>query len=74
MKKVKYDYSKLRGKIREVYKTESAFAHAMQLKTPALSRRLCNTAEWKRPEILCACDLLGIPLEEIHLYFFVVEL
>lgn len=74
MEKTKYDYSKLRGKIREVYKTEGAFAQAMHLTTTALSRRLCNIAEWKRPEMLRACELLAIPAEELPLYFFVVEL
>jgi len=32
--------------------------------------KLNNKAPWKREEIEKACDLLNIPIEEVHLYFF----
>jgi hypothetical protein len=74
MKKVKYDYSRLCGRIREVYKTDGDFAQAMQIQPSSLSRKLRNLMEWKGTEIHCACNLLAIPLEEVPLYFFVVKL
>ena len=74
LNKIKYDYAKLRGKIRELYGTESNFACAMQMVPSSLSRRLSNLAEWKGPEVYLACALLGIAPEEVPLYFFTEKL
>lgn len=63
-------YAKLRGKIREVFGTQEAFAEAMGMSTVTLSQRLNNKVEWKTNEIAMACELLGIPLEEVAAYFF----
>lgn len=65
-----YDYAKLRGRIREVYGTQEAFACAMKMSTPTLSKKLNNVTDWNRAEIDRACELLHIPLEEVPLYFF----
>ena len=66
-----FDYSKLYGKIREVFGTQEAFADAMELSRSAVNKRLMQSVEWKSPEIVKACDLLNIDLTEAHLYFFV---
>lgn len=63
-------YAKLRGKIREVFGTQEAFAVAMGMSTVTLSQRLNGISEWKTSEIVKACELLGIPLEQNSLYFF----
>ena len=63
-------YAKLRGKIREVFGTQEAFATAMGTSTVTLSQRLNGISEWKTSEIVKACELLGIPLEQNSLYFF----
>lgn len=63
-------YGKLRGKIREVFKTEEAFALAMKKDPSTMSLRLNGKSEWSRREIETACGLLGIPIEEVHCYFF----
>lgn len=65
-----FDYSKLYGKIREVFGTQEAFADAMEMSRTAINARLTQKVEWKSPEIAKACDLLGIPLCESHQYFF----
>lgn len=44
-----FNYSKLRGKIREVYGTESAFAVALGMGRVSLSQRLNNAAEFSLP-------------------------
>lgn len=62
-------YSKLRGKIREVFGTQEAFANAMEMNTVSLSNRLTGKLEWKTSEIAKACELLGIPLAENAEYF-----
>ena len=64
------DYKKLKLKIMEVFETQEAFAKAMEMSKTALSTRLNGSVEWKSSEIAKACDLLHIPLEDAHLYFF----
>lgn len=64
------DYAKLRGLIREKYHTERAFAEAIGLTPAALSLKLNNKDEWSDREIAKACEVLGIDLEMIGLYFF----
>lgn len=65
-----FDYSKLRGKIKEVFGTQSAFAKAMGLSGVTLSAKLNNTVAFTQAEINKACGLLKIPLEFIPVYFF----
>lgn len=65
-----FDYSKLYGKIKEVFGTQEAFAEAMDMSRTAINARLKQSVEWKSPEIFKACELLGIPLSDSHLYFF----
>lgn len=66
-------YSKLRGKIREVFGTQEAFAEAIGMSTVSLSQRLNGKLDWKTAEIAVACRVLGIPLEENAAYFFTRE-
>lgn len=63
-------YRKLKGKIKEVFDTQEAFAEAMGMSKTALSQRLNGSVEWKASEIAKACDLLHIPLADAYLYFF----
>lgn len=63
-------YAKLRGKIKEVFSVNEAFAKAMDFDLSTLSAKLNNKSPWKREEIEKACILLGIPIEEVYLYFF----
>lgn len=63
-------YSKLRGKIREVFGINENFAKAMKMDLSSLSAKLNNKSPWKREEIETACELLHIPIEDVYLYFF----
>ena len=65
-----FDYSKLRGKIREIFRTQSTFAKAMGMSTTSLSAKLNNKIEFSQKEIDKASDLLKIKKEEIPVYFF----
>ena len=67
---MQFDDNKLRGRIREVYGTETLFAQDMGLSRTSISLRLNNLAEFSSAEMVKAADLLSFPLEEIHLYFF----
>ena len=64
------DYSKLNGKVREVYKTQKAFSEALGMSLSAVNQRLNGGIQWTSPEIVKACEALNIPLSEAHLYFF----
>lgn len=64
------DYSKLRGRIREVFGTQAAFAEALYLSACAVSQKLNGKSEWTTDEIRKACEVLGIIPEELPQYFF----
>lgn len=68
--KINFDYKKLKLKIKEVFDTQEAFADAMEMKRTPLNQRLNGGVQWTISEVVKACELLGIPLEEAHLYFF----
>lgn len=63
-------YSKLRGKIREVFGTQEAFAAAMNMNTATLSGKLNGKTDWTRVEMEQACSLLGVSMMDMHAYFF----
>lgn len=68
----KFDYSALRGKIREKFGKQSAFAEALGMAPSTLSKKLNNSSPWEHTEIVRACELLGIALEDAAAYFFVL--
>lgn len=65
-----YDYSKLSGKINEVFGTREKFAVAMGLSERSVSLKFNCIRSWKQSEMNLACNLLGIPESEIGIYFF----
>ena len=65
-----FDYSKLRGRIREKFKTESAFGKAMGLSHNSISKKLNGRIMFVQDEIDRAIVLLEIPDDEISTYFF----
>ena len=67
---LQYDYSKLRGKIKEVFGTQESFAEAMCISKATISYKLNGLVEWTQEEMEKAIEILAIPLEEIHIYFF----
>lgn len=67
---VAMDYSKLRGKIKEVFGTEGAFAKAMGYNRCTISAKLNSQSEWTRTDIEKACGLLSIPFSGVEPYFF----
>lgn len=68
-----FNYSKLRGRIREIFKTQSSFAKEMGMSTTSLSAKLNNNVEFSQKEIDKAVKLLQISQEEIPAYFFTLE-
>lgn len=68
-----FDFSKLRGRIKEIYGTQTAFAVAMLMNEATLSNKLNNNVEFSPKEIVRACLLLCIDLTEVKLYFFTLK-
>lgn len=65
-----WDYSKLRGKIKEVCGSQDELAKQIGIGRVSLSKRLNNQLDFEQEEIFKACDALGIDYSEIPAYFF----
>ena len=70
---MEYDYSKLQGLIREVFGTETAFAHAIKKSPCSVSKKLNNKSEWKASEMRKSAEVLGFSVELIPQYFFCLK-
>lgn len=63
-------YPKLRGAIREKFRTQGAFAKAAGIDPSMLSKKLAGKSEWTSGQIQIAVELLEIPVDSISEYFF----
>ncbi len=70
---MKYDYSKLLGKIIEVFGSQYIFAREMRWSERTTSLKLNGHREWKQTEIDRACILLNINEKYIPDYFFTAK-
>lgn len=71
-----FDYDKVRGKIKEKLKSESAFAEKLGISQVSLSSKFNNKTDFTASEIARATDkdVLDIPADEIGIYFFTRKL
>lgn len=67
---MEYTYKKLKGKIKEVYDTQSAFAKALGLSENSLSNKLNGKIGLSQEDIELWTELLNIDKAEIGTYFF----
>lgn len=67
---LKYDYSKLRGRIVEKYGSNRNFSKAMELSERTISLKLNNKIFWTQKEIEKAIDVLDLSSNDIQNYFF----
>ena len=67
---MKWNYAKLRGRIKEIFGTQEAFAKAIGISSVSLSQRLNNVLEFTQEEIFNSCEVLKIPLTDMMSYFF----
>ena len=70
---MKFDYSKLKGKIKEIFDVQSNYAKALNLSETSVTNKLNNITYFTQSEISKSIDLLKIPFDEIGLYFFTKE-
>lgn len=71
--KITYDFSKLRGKVKEKLGSQALFAMKIGWSERTASLKLNGKKEWKQREIVKACKVLSIPEREISTYFFTVK-
>ena len=65
-----FDYRKLRGKIKEIYGVQSAFAVALGISCTSLSNKLNGIVDFSQEEIAKSAELLQIEKKDILDYFF----
>ncbi len=65
-----FNYNKLRGRITEIFGTQSCFAVAMGWSERTLSLKLNGERAWKQPDICKALELLCLEQGNIPEYFF----
>lgn len=67
---MRFDYAKLKGRIKEKYGTQENFAKAIGLTPTTFSFKINGKAKWTQDEIVKAVELLEISRDEITEYFF----
>lgn len=63
-------YSKLRGKIWQIYGNIKKFALSMGISEATILSKMNGKSSFTEKEILKVCKILEIPKEEITEYFF----
>ena len=69
---MRFDYSRLKGRIKTIFDTQERFATAMGISARTVSLKLNNAVDWTQREIILACELLKIPYRAIPDYFFTI--
>ena len=72
MEKIRYDYSKLRGRIKEYFDTQENFADSLDLSATAINNKLNEkrSENFTQDEIFYAIQRLNIqPNELIDIFF-----
>lgn len=70
VEKLIFDYSKLEGLIKEKFGTHENLVKKLSYGRTSLSSKLNNKTLFSQPDILELQEVLGIPDEELKLYFF----
>lgn len=70
---MKFNYSKLLGRMRECGYTQEQLAKAIGINKATLSTKLNNRFSFSQNEILAICKVLNIPTSEISEYFYAME-
>lgn len=65
-----FNYSKLKGKIKERGYTNEEFAKKIGMNPSTFSAKLHNVTEFKQSEMIKSLKALNVPISNIRLYFF----
>ena len=70
MEKLKFDYSKLKGRIIEKCGTQKAFSSLLGITEGTLTSKLLGYTYFTQQEIIRAVELLDIEPADVNVYFF----
>ena len=71
---IKYNFNKLKGRIKEIFGTQNEFAEAMNMAPNTLSSKLNNTTDFSSNEVSKAVELLKVSsADEAWNIFFTKE-
>lgn len=70
MADVTLNHDKLKGKIKEVLKTQSKLAEELELDETTISNKLNSNTYFTQKEIIKICSILNISRNDIPEYFF----
>ena len=68
-----FDYKRLRVKVFEELGSNTELAKRMGITKETLSKKMQGHVYFSTIDIIKACDILGIPCEEIGSYFFNIK-
>lgn len=68
-----FDYSKLRGRIKEIFGTQDDYADAIGLGRVSVSQRLNNQLDFSQQEMFKSAEVLRFPKGQIPEYFFTTK-
>ena len=71
---MEFSYDKLKGKIKEKFGTQEAFAAAVGMSRTTLNAKLNNSSEFTQSEMFKALEVLSIKKNAIDEYFFSLEI
>ena len=69
---MKFNYSRLLGRMRECGFTQERLAKAIGINKATLSAKLNNRFSFSQEEILAICKVLSIPVCEIGEFFYAI--
>lgn len=70
MKKIEFDYNKLKGKIKEEIGTQTKLAKGLKIDETTMSNKLNNNTYFTQVEVINMCTILNINYSDIPKYFF----
>lgn len=65
-----FSYNKLKGRIVEIYGSQSEFSKRISLSEQSITAKLAGRSRFSQDDIIKWCDALGIDQNDIGLYFF----
>ena len=68
------EYSKLKGRIVEIYGTQAAFAKALGSTEVTVTNKLAGKSQFSQSDIVQWCNTLGIAADDVGVYFFAQKL
>lgn len=69
----RYDYSKLKGRIKECFSTQSEFAQKLGISETSLSYKLNNKTVFDQDQIQDSIQIFNLTPKETIDYFFTLE-